>query len=210
VTKLGGRIASGGIPASALASDDPMRASAPLATQRTKLAARLGDIARGEDVVLPVLGRVYIELVKHDVSSAIDGEVLHSMAAARLPATAGFSSDLEIERSARILARACRDPEDHSQPFGTVEEWTTRLDDDVIMACFLVYRDVRERLDPLASGVIQEDELAAVTEAFKKKERTSLLSFGVAMLTNWLLSGAAERQMCPIRSSTPTDGSSET
>lgn len=206
MTKLGDR-RRGGIPASALAPDDPIRSAQ---VKRTPLAAKLGDMVRGADVDLPLLGPAYIELVKHDVGNVVEVETMEAMNSARVPLTAGFAGTLNLEHCARILARAVRDPVNHAEPFGTVDEWTTQLDDDVIAAAWLVYCDVRNRLDPLPLNSLSDADRTRLHDAFKKKERTFFLECGVATLTAWLLSGDVQLSTSPTPSSPPLESQSET
>lgn len=211
MTKLGKHIENSkraGIPASALAADDPMRAAAAA----TKLSATMGKVARGDWAELPVFGRVWIQLNRHTASNSIEAATIKEMERVGIPLTAGFAGSAAPERNARILADGVRDPDDptHETRFGTEEQWLA-LDDDLIQSCALYYDDVRARLDPLGNPYLSDDgrreAFAACTEAFKKKDRITLLSFGVAVLSAWLLSGEVQLSTSPTPSSTSSPSS---
>lgn len=186
-----------------LATGIPQRAVAPepAAPKATPLGIMRPQIARGESVTLPVLGPAYVRLVGHVASNEIESGVLSEMKRLDLPATSLFAFTYELERDARTLAEAVRDPGDPTEPFGTLEEWRA-LDDDVIFACYKVYADVKERLDPVGADALTEGQLAEIGEAFKKKDWSFLRSLGVVLLVNWL------RTMDDRPASSPTPKSS--
>lgn len=174
---------SGGIPAEALSSGDP---AAPAA--QTKMAQVRATIDTGEYVVLPIYGRVWIELVGHDPSNIIEAATYGHMAEIGLPPVAALHAwSYDIQRSARTLALAVRDPEDHAASFGSLEEWLVERD-DVIFWCFTKYKDVKSRLDPDDSEITPELR-AMIDEDFSKKNASRLRSYGVATLVTWLLTG---------------------
>ena len=201
MTKMGQIKQAGGIPASALAPDE-----AKVKASATKLSAARGNAARGEDVTLPIFGSVYAEIIGHTKSNKVEADTLEAMTKARIPLTGGFAWSVDLERKARTLAFAIRDPDDHSKPFGDVDEWLD-LDDDIIMACSLVYDDVRNRLDPLGAPTLTKERAAEIMDAFQKKSRTLLLSFGIAELSAWLLSGDVQLLISPTPSSSSTEPS---
>jgi hypothetical protein len=204
MTKMGDRKLSGGIPPSALGT-----AGAP-ADVKTKLAEAREKIARGDFVELPGgLGRVWMELVGHDVSNKIEAATFREMDSVGLPPIPLHSFSYDIQRQARTLARACRDPEDpkHETPFGTLEEWSNETD-SVILACALVYKDLRDKLDPFRIDLIDADDLEDLELALKKKDVVRLRSFGAATLANWLTSGAV--QLSSSRTAASSDGPSTT
>lgn len=196
---------AGGIPASALPKGDPA-AAAPRASL---LATRVGGApARGEEAVLPVIGRVYIRLLGHTVSNQVEGATFGAMAEAKLPPIALHAWSYDIQRTARTLAQAARNPENPDEPMGPLEEWIV-LDDDLLFACGQIYKDVKERLDPVGALFLAPDTADEITEAFKKKDASTLRSQGVALLVNWLLSGAVQLSSSPTpASSTPPSDSS--
>lgn len=199
MTKLGDLKKSGGISSKALGDAAPIPAD----------PGRLHGIrlARGEDAVLPILGPVWIQLLGHRQENEVEAGVLREMEQHKIPITNVWAWTVELERKARTLALAIRERDDHDKPVGTLEEWCD-LDDRVIMACDLHYAATRDRLDPLASTfTVREDRAAEIFAAFKKKERMSLLSFGIDELVSWLLSGAVQPSICPTPSSGSTDAS---
>lgn len=201
-SKLGQRL-TGGIPASALGKGDPAAAVPRASLLSTRTAAAP---ARGEYVTLPLIGRVYIQLLGHHVSNQVEGEVFEAMASAKLPPVPLHAWSYDMQRQARTLARAARDPDDHSQPFGPVEEWLD-LDDDLLFACGRVYADVKERLDPVGAAFLAPETADEITEAFKKKDASTLRSHGVVSLVSWLLSGAVQlsSSQTPASSTSPSD-----
>lgn len=200
MTRLGKM--TGGIPASALPPAGPVA--------RTKMAERLDNIVRGEEVALPVIGRAYIQLASHTISNEIEAATWAEMKRLELPAQPLFIRSFKIEHDARVLARCVRDPDDHDQPFGSLEEWRARLDDDLILACGLVYADVRERLDPIGfKTALTDEESEEIAQAFKKKDPVLLTDFGVATLSRWLLSGAVQLSSSPTPASSTGEPSAE-
>lgn len=192
----------GGIPASALGA--PPTAAAP--AERSVMARRLDGITLGDEVDLPVLGRVWIQLVGHAESNRIEAATFAHMAKEGLPAIAGNSWSYDCQRYGRLLASAVRDPADHSKPLGTLAEWLgedgdPRITDDLLFACGLVYADVKRRLDPIATTDLTEEQAAAIREAFEKKSPTHLLSFGLVSLVSWLLSGDVQLTSSPSAAS---------
>lgn len=189
------RTSGTGIPASALAPDDPA------APARTQLAEARFSVRRGELVELPGLGRAYIELVGHMASNAVEAETFKVMAEIGLPPLAIHAWSYDMQRYARTLAIAARHPERRDEKYGSLDQWLAE-DDDVIFACSRVYQDVKNRLDPTSpDSTITEENRARLVEAFKKKEVSLLRSFGVVTLTNWLLSGDVQLSTSPTPSS---------
>jgi len=195
-----------GIPKAALETPDPPKA-APAAP--TRLEARMGTIARGEDVVLPILGDAYIQLLGHEASSAIEAATFEAMAKVGLPPTTMNAFAYDMNRHARIFALAVRDPDDHSKPFGSLAGWL-KLDDDMLVACSLVYADVRDRLDPMGSrAALDGATMNEINDAFEKKNAKQLQSFGVAQLSLWLLTSGVQLSTSPTPPSTDGQSSSE-
>lgn len=202
MTKLGDLKRGGGIPAKAFGE--------PPATNPPSKLSQI-TLARGEEITLPVLGRVWMQVLGHNQCNLVEGGVIKAMKNHDIP----LSSDMwvftvALERNARMLAYAVRDPDDTSKLFGTVEEWL-EMDDQLINACGIRYGEVRDRLDPLAPNFeVNPERAKEITELFKKKEKMSLLSFGIDELVSWLLSGVVQLSSSPTPSSTNTESSSET
>lgn len=158
-------------------------------------------LSRGEDVDLPGLGRARIELVGETSRQEIEAAVYRAMRSRDLELTLITAERYEAERAVRTLAAGVRDPADHAQPFGAVEEWGA-LHTDVINAAWQVYGDVRERLDPLSEmAVLAEVDRVAIEAAVKKKAPDLLRSFGVAKLSAWLASTDVQLPTSPTPSS---------
>ncbi len=183
---------------------------APAAPQSvpTKLAAHRGQVARGEYVELPELGRVYMRLLGRTATTAIEAAVFDSLAKQGIPALTIHAFTYDQERKVRTLAVAARDPDDHGQPFGTLQDWLEE-DDDIIFYAGLVLDDVKARLDPVGLGEINEQTEAELLDAFKKKETTRLMLCGVATLARWLTSGAVQLSSSPTPSSSTSPSSAE-
>lgn len=181
---------SGGIPASALASQDP----AVALVKPTKLGEARSRIARGELVELPGgLGPAWIQLMGHPASNDVEAATFREMNRQGLPPIHLHAWSYDIQRYARTMASAARDPDDptHATAFGTLEQWLAE-DDDILFACSLVYKDVRNRLDPSSVDSIPDDVADTLEDGFKKKDARLLRSSGVSMLVSWLLSGAVQ------------------
>lgn len=204
MTKLGERKMSGGIPAAALGQAAPAAAAAA----PTKMAAVRGQVARGELVTFPGLGQAYVQLLSRTQATAIEVAVFDAMAKQGLPAIQLHAFTYDQERYARTLALAARDPDDHSKPFGTVEEWQAE-DDDIIFAASLVYKDVRSRLDPIGIDSLDDDTESKLVAAFKKKDWSLLRSYGVATLVTWLATGALQLASSPTPASNTGPPSTE-
>lgn len=187
---------TGGIPPSALGKGDP-QATAPRASL---LSTRMDMSARGEEVELPMIGRVYMQLLGHQAANQVEGATFKAMEAAGLPPIALHAWSYDMQRQARTLAVAARDPDSRTEPMGTLEEWLA-LDDSLLFACGRIYQDVKERLDPVGTLFLPPDTADEITEAFKKKDVSSLRSHGVVLLTSWLLSGAVQLSSSPTPAS---------
>lgn len=195
---------AGGIPASALGKGDPAVAAA----KASLLSRRAATVVRGEDAVLPLFGPVYIELLGHTADNQVEAATFKAMADAGLPPVPMHAWSYDIQRTARTLAQAVRDPSNHAEPFGPVDEWLP-LDDSLLFACGRVYNDVKERLDPVGVLFLSPETADEITEAFKKKDASTLRSHGVALLVNWLLSGVVQLSSSPTpaSSTSPIDSS---
>jgi len=174
----------------------------------TLLALVRAGAPRGEQVMLPVLGRAWIELAGHDAVNEIEGATFAEMARLKLAPTVLSSWSYEAERTARTLAWAVRDPSSTSTRFGSLEEWLT-LDSDLINACGIVYSDVRERLDPMGLPTLTDDDVTEIRLAIEKKNPMALRLHGVAKLSLYLVTTAAPPASSPIPPSSPGESSPE-
>lgn len=192
MSKLTQRL-SGGIPASALGQP-------AAAAERSALSRRLDGVQRGDVVTLPLIGSVYLQLLGHTDSNQVEAATFKAMDEAGLPAINLHAWSYDVQRSARTLALAARDPEDHAARIGPLDEWLA-IDDDVLFACGQAYKDLKARLDPFGGKEIDPtigEELAA---AFEKKDRILMSYYGIGTLTSWLLSGALQLTPSPTPSS---------
>lgn len=159
---------------------------------------------RGELVDVPILGSVWLELPGARAWQEIEAAVRVEMRRLEFgDLSLTNAAAYEVEMAIRVLTQAARDPDDHSQPYGTLEEWGG-LDNDVINYAWHVFGDVRERLDPIACE-LTEDDAFAIQTAVKKKDGPRLRSYGVARLVAWLVTTADP----PSTSPTPSSPSSE-
>lgn len=156
---------------------------------------------RGELVTLPLLGRAWIELASQVIVNEIESAVYQEMDRLKLPAIPLNALTYDSARTALTLARCVRDPDDHAQPFGPLDEWL-KLDIDLIMACGVVYNDVRERLDPIGIHYLTDQDREGIRDAMEKKSPTLLRSYGVAILSLYMLTGDPP----PPSSPTPASG----
>lgn len=190
MTKLGQVVsnkAAGGTPPSPAAS----------------LLRRTFGVARGEVVDVPSFGRMYIELLGAVAAQEVESEVQREMTRLQLALDMRTEPRYELERAWRTLARAARDPDNHAALFGTVDEWG-QLDETLISVAWSAYADVKERLDPLA-GELTEDELVMINVALKKKDPALWRTFGLNTLSRWLASLDDRPSTSPPPSSPPTE-----
>jgi hypothetical protein len=159
---------------------------------------------RGEFVTLPLFGRAWIELAGEAVVNEIEGAVFAEMKRLDLPLNAFNALTYESHRTVRTLAWAVRDPDNIAERFGTLDEWLA-LDIDGVNACGIVYADVRERLDPIGAPTLTSEDVDGIRLAIEKKNPMALRSYGVAKLSLYLVTGAAQ----PASSPPPLSSSGE-
>lgn len=207
-----GRVAAGGIPAGAVGGVAHAPGGIPAgavaaAGQDTPLARWRSAGARGEYVELPGIGRAFVRLVGHAESAQVESAVIAEMARLGIPFTPMWTNSINLERWARQLAIAVRDPDDHAKQFGTTEEWMG-VDDDLLIAAGNIYQDIRQRLDPV-SDLLSDDDAKELVEAFKKKDGMSFMAAGVQRLSLWLLSTDALQLSSPTPKSSPGESDLE-
>ena len=171
----------------------------------SRLGKFLATGLRGELVALPALGPAYVQLAGHDAMNDIEGATFREMEGLALAPNAWSGGTYDRERARRTLAFAVRDPDYHDQAFGTVEEWGL-VDEDLVTACYVVYGDVRYRLDPMGSDTLTDEDMRAISDALEKKNPMALRLFGVAKLSLFMLSTASLR--ASSRTHPSTDGPS--
>lgn len=191
----------GGIPASALGTPASAVKQTPMAKARPR-------IARGELVPIVPYGEVWMQVLGSTAMEDIEAATFHAMTAKNLPPIDLHVGTYNLHRFRRILAAAVRDPANHAEPFGTLEEWGDEPD-EVLALAVAGYKDVKQRLDPVNDVELTEDQAGELMEAFKKKDFQQLRSFGSVTLATWLLSGAVQPSNSPTPSSRNSESSPE-
>lgn len=161
----------------------PVQTSAPAPMRRVLAGGR-----RGEEVVLPVLGRVWIELPGARAWQEMEAAVRREMRRLEVGELGiETAAQYEAERALRVLAMSVRDADHHDVAFGSLEDWGELADNDVIIPAWHAFEDVRERLDPVTTELSAEDAIA-IGVAVKKNDPSLLRAFGVVKLSAWLAS----------------------
>lgn len=178
--------------------------SSPAST--SPLSRVLASGRRGEDVDLPLIGPVRIELIGARDSQEIVAAIYRVMRDRDVPIAAFTAEDYEAEKALRTLAIGVVDRATR-KPFGSLDEWE-RLDGFAVNAAWQAYCDVAIRLDPLSQPLTaaERDDLA---DAFKKKAASSLRAFGIAKVCAWLVSTDALQWISPTPRSSSSGSSSE-
>ncbi len=157
---------------------------------------------RGELVELPGIGKAWLELLGAVVDQDVYAEAVAAMATRGLQLTVLTGERFLLELAYRTLARAARDPDDQTTPLGSVDDWGM-VDSARLNAAWHVFDDVRERLDPVASA-LSDDDRAAIAFAVKKKDAMLLRTYGTVKLSGWL----ASTDVLPSTSLPPSSPSS--
>ena len=177
----------------------------------SRFAAALAGARVFRLIVIPGLNvAADMTVVGHDQVQLIDGEVMVAMAELKIgPPTTLTAWSYEAERAARTLARACFDPEARAKgalvPVGTVEEWCA-IPDEWLDPVWLAYKQLRAEVSPYGNEGITDEEVGAILAAVKKKDRTSLRSFGLEKLIDWATTMVD--RLSPSSTSTSGDGAS--
>jgi len=171
-----------------------------------RIAAARVQAPRGEFVSMPLIGRVWVELIGEAALDEIDGAVAQIMKAEGLELVPLNGAAIERCRNALMLAWAVRTPDNKDERFDTAEAWRG-LDADMITACALIYDDVRYRLSPVAMGALNEGQFREIRLAIEKKNATALASFGVVALSLYLLSTGAPPASSPTTRSSSSGSS---
>lgn len=190
----------------AAAANPPAAAGAP-----TKMSAVRSGIARGELAILPVYGEVWIEVLGQEAMAQIEAATIgHMTTAIGLPFVPLHAGSYNLQRFARVLHAAVRDPDDptHRTSFGSLSDWQDEPE-AVLAACIEKYMEVKSRLDPTSAPNISDEEVEAVLDAFKKKDWTLLRSFARDTLASFLLTGAVQPSSSPSPASKNSAPSAE-
>ncbi len=161
---------------------------------------------RGELVEMPMFGSVWVELTGERALDEIDGATVAILKAEGLDAIPLNGRAIERCRDALTLAWAVRNPDDHAERVGSSEEWRD-LDADLIVACALVYNDVRERLSPIAMHALTEEQFRDIRLQIEKKNAVRLREHGVVALSLYLLSTADPPANSPTTKSSSSGSS---
>jgi len=182
--------------------------AAPASSISTNLKRITSAGRRGEEVNVPTLGRMFLEIPGARAWQEIEAAVACEMRRLEIGELSIMTAGkYEVEQAMRVLAVAARDPDDRAKSFGTIEEWG-ELDVDVLNLAWHAFGDVRERLDPVALPISAED-MVAIGVAVKKKDAPLLRTFGVVTLSAWLASMVDPPSTSPTPSSPSTDSESE-
>lgn len=176
----------------------------------TTLGRILSTGQRGEEVTLPVLGRVWIELPGSREWQEIEAAARRELRRLEVdPESIQGAPSYEAELALRVLSVAVRDPasDKRATAFGTLEEWG-KLDNDIVNVAWHAFGDVRQRLDPIAV-LLDETDSAGIAVAVKKKDGPSLRAFGTVKLAAWLCATGALQSSSPSPSSPSTDSPSD-
>lgn len=165
----------------------------------TKLASRIVGGRRGELRTVPWFGLVRVEILGVVESQEVEAAVYAEMRRLDLPLNHVTAERFELERARRTLASSFRDPDDRTLAYGSLEEWGA-LDSDVVIPAWHEYGDVRDRLNPIATA-LEEDERILIEAAIKKKQEELLRSFGTVKLSRFLVSMESQRSTSPPPSS---------
>lgn len=176
-------------------------AARPAPAGQTALGRARATFVRGELVTLPLLGKVWIELPGDSVVAEIEAAVYEGMNQLKLQPTPMNGMSYGMRRAAHTLAWAVREAGNHAARFGSLEEWLGEtdpgIDTDLLRACDVVYGDVRERLDPMGVPTLTDGDRSMIRAAIEKKNSVLLRSYGVAMLSLYLLSTEPELENSP-------------
>lgn len=175
-------------------------AAAQAAKPSSRIAQARAQAPRGEIVTMPLIGRVWVELVGEAAQDEIDGKTAAIMRAEGLELIPLNGRAIERCRNALMLAWAVRNPDNHAEKFDTDEAWRS-LDADLVTACALIYDDVRYRLSPVAMGALTKEQVDDIRRDIEKKNATGLASAGVVALSLYLLSTADQPQSSPTTKS---------
>jgi hypothetical protein len=179
--------------------------SAPV--PKTPAAIVLERGPRAELLDVPGLGPMWMTLPGVGFWEDLEFEMARFVRQQGLELAQVPSEALQLFKTRRILAHAARDPENHSKPFGTLEEWRD-IDAGLAESAMAAFADMRERLTPLDVDISAEHR-ALIMAAVKKKERTILRSFGQATLVTWLLTTEFPPETSPTTRSSDGDSSPE-
>lgn len=160
---------------------------APSTEESSLLVRRRAQVPRGEYVEMPVLGRVWVELIGESAMAELEGATIAAMKADGLEPSAMNMQAYDQCRTALMLAWAVRHPENHAQRAGSQEEWRA-TDVDLVVACGYIYADVRERLSPVQMGALTQEKIDEIRLAIEKKNAMPLVRAGVVALSLYLLS----------------------
>lgn len=178
------------------------------APAKSPLGAVLDRGRRGDLRDIPGLGSVWLELIGSETVDDIEEAVTKRMKERGFEAESLLHAlTYDANRARHTLAHAARDPSDRTKPFGTVAEWGA-LDPDTVAAAWEAFGDVRIMLSPLDVEISKEAR-AEILAAISKKNAMALRSFGVCMLSSFLLSTASQPETSPTPTSSTGDSPSE-
>lgn len=185
------------------------RQKAEAASKEARIAARTSKLAelaharQGETLRVAGFGMMRLEIVGSRDQQEIEATVQRIMRERGIALDRATSTVYELERAIHTLAIGARDPDDPRSPYGSLAEWEA-INSDMILAAWDAYGDVRQRQDPIAVP-LTDDERADIEIAVKKKAPLLLRTFGLVKLCDWLTT----TDVLPSTSPSPTSPSGE-
>lgn len=192
------------MPAAALApratfGESPVRAGAlasavlgarvyvDIVVPRTSVAAKLRVLGSAETAAATTEARLAMTDDGFPTTMAAHGEL-------------GGSDRWNFEMVTRQLAIAVRDAASPDRPLAGVDEWQS-CDEDQLAALWTRLQDLEAELNPLGDSApeLTDADIAAITDAAKKKALTALVSFGSLKLARFAITSAVP----PASSPTP-------
>lgn len=150
------------------------RAFIDVKVPRTNIVGKMRVLSRQERLTVRVEAREYLEKI-------------------------GIKGPLEVttewheEIATRTVAVAMRSPDNVDDTIATLQAWNT-CDEGQIDYVWQAYKDLLDKLDPLdEESRISDEDYRAILAAAKKKDPTTLRSYGCSMLAGFAIS-TVERQ----------------
>lgn len=193
---------NGGIPASALGQPSESQ------IKQTAMSSARSSITRGEMVQIPIYGEVWMRVLGTATIEEIEIATWRHFEAAGLPPLTIHAGTYNLHRFRRIMAAAVRNPKNKDEPFGTLEDWADEPEESLVV-CAVIYRDLKDRIDPVSRPELDAEQAREILDGFKKKDFQQLRSSGAGLLASWLISGAVQLSSSPTQSSRSSDTSQE-
>jgi hypothetical protein len=151
-----------------------------------------------DEIVIPRTSvRARMRVVTRGEALAAKAQAKRTLEAAGLPADpsvvmGAYRDEWNAELALQNLAIAVR-CHDKDEPLASAAEWRSDCDDDQIGALWIMYEDLRSRIDPLGKlEELSEADVSAMHDASKKKDADSLMSYGSRKLAAYAITTAAQ------------------